>query len=186
MATVPNLKTVTYEEWLRMPEVEDATEEVVNGEIRIMPPPKIVHTRIVRNLRRQIEPQVDERAVTLFVEQFGLIIRRAPLTSRVPDLAVFENSTIVEKDGYIHSAPQLVVEVLSPANTRKRIDEKLADDAEIGVPEAWIFSPPAKTVEVFYLEEGRLVCAQVLKGEGTLTPKHFADVKVDIAAIWPE
>ena len=96
MATVPNVKTVTYEEWLRMPEVSDAKEEVVNGEIRIMPPPKWIHSRIVRNLRRQIEAQVDEREITVIVEQFGLIIRRAPLTSRVPDLAVFENSTIRE------------------------------------------------------------------------------------------
>ena len=37
MATLTKSKTVTYEEWLRMPEVTDAIEEVVNGEIRIMP-----------------------------------------------------------------------------------------------------------------------------------------------------
>jgi hypothetical protein len=30
---LPNSKTVTYDEWLRMPEVTDAIEEVVNGEI---------------------------------------------------------------------------------------------------------------------------------------------------------
>src|SRR5579862_9175233 len=118
MATVPNVKTVTYEEWLRMPVVGDATEEVVNGQIRIMPPPKWTHSLIVRNLRRQIESQVDDRLVMVLVEQFGLVIRRRPLTSRVPDLAVFEKSTIVEQDGYIHSAPQLIVEVLSPANQR--------------------------------------------------------------------
>ena len=28
-------RTVTYEEWLNMPVVDDAIEEVVNGEIRI-------------------------------------------------------------------------------------------------------------------------------------------------------
>ena len=38
MASLPNSKTVTYDEWLRMPEVTDAIEEVVDGEIRIMPP----------------------------------------------------------------------------------------------------------------------------------------------------
>ena len=38
MATTP--KIVTYEEWLAFPAVEDAIEEVVNGEIRIMPPNK--------------------------------------------------------------------------------------------------------------------------------------------------
>ena len=31
-------RTVTYEEWLNMTVVEDAIEEVVNGEVRIMPP----------------------------------------------------------------------------------------------------------------------------------------------------
>ena len=35
------MPTVTYEEWLRMPEVSDATEEVVNGEIRITPLPQV-------------------------------------------------------------------------------------------------------------------------------------------------
>ena len=29
-------RTVTYEEWLNMPLVDDAIEEVVNGEIRIV------------------------------------------------------------------------------------------------------------------------------------------------------
>lgn len=36
MASLPNSKTVTYDEWLRKPEVSDAIEEVVNGEIRII------------------------------------------------------------------------------------------------------------------------------------------------------
>jgi hypothetical protein len=41
------------------------------------------------------------------------------------------------------------------------------------------------TVEVLYLEEGRLRRVQLL-AEGILTPKHLPTVKVDIAAIWPE
>src|SRR5580704_8820877 len=125
MASVPNVKTVTYEDWLRMPEVEDATEEVVNGEIRIMPPPKLNHSDIIDAVHRQIYLQVNWDTVSVKISQVGLIIRRAPLTSRVPDLAVFERSTMVEEDGYIHSAPQLVVEVLSPANTRPLVEEKL-------------------------------------------------------------
>ncbi len=185
MATVPNVRTVTYEEWLRMPEVEDAIEEVVNGEIRIMPAPRWIHSEIIDRVHWEIISQVDRNAVAVKISQIGLIIRRAPLTSRVPDLAVFERSTVVEKDGYIHSAPQLVVEVLSPANTRSKIAEKLADYASLGVPEAWLFSPEAKTVEVLYLEEGRFVRVGLL-AEGILRPKHFPQVKVDIDAIWPE
>ncbi|MGO9260392.1 MAG: Uma2 family endonuclease [Bryobacteraceae bacterium] len=185
MATVPNVKTVTYEEWLRMPEVSDAKEEVVKGQIRIMPAPMWIHFRIVNQLRRIIEPQVDSRQVLVGTEQFNLVIHRHPLTARVPDLVVFEIGTIVETDGRIHSAPQLVVEVLSPSNTPAEREEKLADYAALGVPEAWVLAPEARTVEVLYLEEGRLRRVQLL-AQGILTPKHFPAVKVDIAAIWPE
>jgi Uma2 family endonuclease len=185
MATVPNVKTVTYEEWLRMPEVSDAIEEVVNGEVRIMPSPTWSHGEIVQDLYNLILPQVDKREVSIKIVNFDLVIRFDPLTVRVPDLAVFQRSTMVEKDGRIHSAPQLIVEVLSPANKRREREEKLADYAALGVPEVWGVSPEPRTVEVLYLEEGRLRRVQLL-AEGILTPKHFPTVKVDIAAIWQE
>jgi len=185
MATLPKTKTVTYEEWLRMPEVSDAVEEVINGEIRIMSSPAWSHCEIVDSIRDLILPQTDKRSVRVTTSLFDLVIRMDPLVVRVPDLAVFERSTIIEKDGRIRSAPQLVVEVLSPSNTRREREEKLADYALIGVPEAWIVSPEGRTVEVLHLEEGRFRRVQVL-AEGVLTPKHFPEMKVDIARIWPE
>ena len=168
-----------------MPEVTDAIEEVVNGEIRIMPPAKWKHQRIIELTRRALEGQLDVARFSLAEGGFGLIIRKSPLTSRVPDLAVFELAALVEQDGYIHSAPQLLVEVLSPSNTRREREEKLADYASIGVPEVWVISPEARTAEVLYLEDGYLRSRQIL-ARGVLTPKLFPNVAVDIAAIWPD
>jgi Uma2 family endonuclease len=185
MASLPNSKPVTYEEWLRMPEVTDAIEEVVNGEIRIMPAAKLKHALIVARTLIALNRQLDTQRVVVLTGSFGLIIRKAPLTSRVPDLAVFELATLVEQDGYIHSAPQLLVEVLSPANTRREREEKLADYASIGVPEVWVISPEARTVEVLYLEQGYLHSTHIL-ARGTLKPKLFPNVTVDIASIWPD
>src|SRR5262245_60015805 len=169
MATVPNTKTVTYEKWLEMPEVDDAVEEVVNGEIRITSPAKWKHGKIVERLGDLIREQIDKHGVKVRISLFGLVIRRQPLTTRVPDLAVFQSDTIMEQDGYIHSAPQLVVEVLSPANTRRERQEKLADYAEIGVPEVWVVSPEGLTVEVLQIHSGRLETVQLLK-DGVLRP----------------
>ena len=59
MASLPNPRTVTYEEWLRMPEVTDFIEEVVDGEIRIMPPNKSVHARVVSRLALHLQRQLD-------------------------------------------------------------------------------------------------------------------------------
>jgi Uma2 family endonuclease len=186
MASLPSSKTVTYEEWLRLPEVSDAIEEVVNGEIRIMPAPKWNHCSIVSKIYDQIRSQVNSREVQVIAAQFGLIIRREPLTSRVPDLAVFELSTIVERDRYVHSAPQLAVEVLAPANKRREREEKLGDYAALGVPEIWVVSPEARTVEVLYLEDGYLRGNARILAQGLLKPKHFPNVQVDIAGIWPD
>ena len=185
MASLPNPQTVTYEEWLRMPEVTDFIEEVVDGEILIMPPNKWEHALIARNICKALDAQLDAREALVLDTSFGLVIRKAPLTSRVPDLAVFLKSTIVEQDGYIHSAPQLVVEVLSPGNTRRERERKLADYASLGVPEMWVVSPEARTVEVLYLENGFLRSAQALT-QGVLEPKHFPNVQIQIAGIWPD
>jgi Uma2 family endonuclease len=185
MASLPRPKTVTYEEWLRMPEVSDCIEEVVNGEIRIMPPAKFKHALIVNSLKRSLDQQLDRIRVLVLDCDFGLIIRKTPLTSRVPDIAVFDLSTMVEQDGYIHSAPQLIVEVLSPGNTRREREEKLGDYAALGVPEVWIVSPEARTVEVLYLEDGFLRSALILN-QGTLQPKLFPHVQVPVAGIWSD
>jgi Uma2 family endonuclease len=183
MATTTKL--VTYEEWLTMPEVNDAIEEVVNGEIQIMPPPKFKHTLIVHALRRALEGQLDARTVYVLDTQFGLIIRREPLSSRVPDIAVFQKSNLVERDGYIYSAPELIVEVLSPANSRSEREGKLRDYESLGVPEVWVVSPEGRTFEVLQLKDGKLATTALLR-EGQLRPIQFPHVTVDIASVWPD
>lgn len=46
-------------------------------------------------------------------------------------------------------APGLVVEVLSPTNTAKEIDRKLAEFFTAGCRLAWVIDPPTKTAKVY-------------------------------------
>jgi Uma2 family endonuclease len=181
MATTP--KALTYKEWLKLPEAE-GVEEVVNGEIRKMPPQKIVHADTVENLADLLKASLDRNTIQVRVSTFGLVIRRDPLTTRVPDIAVFIRSQVVEQDGYIHSAPELIVEVLSPANTRAERAEKLKDYESLGVPEVWVVSPEARTVEVLLLKDCRLSTTTLLR-EGHLKPSHLPGVAIDVTNIWP-
>jgi Uma2 family endonuclease len=183
MATTTKL--VTYEEWLTMPEVQDATEEVVNGEIVRIPPPRLPRAFVVENIRDIVDKQLDRQIFSIYTTQFGLVIRRDPLTCRVPDLALFRRNNIVVVDGYVHSAPELVVEVLSSANTRRERGAKLRDYESLGVPEVWVLSPEACTVEVLLLKEERLTTVALLR-EGTLRPTQFPEVTVDISSVWPD
>ena len=181
MATTP--KVLTYEEWLKLPEAE-GIEEVVNGEIRKMPPNKWNHAQTIEQLGLQLRAKADADNILVVTTVFGLVIRQQPFTTRVPDIAVFLRSHVVEQDGYIHSPPELIVEVLSPANTRAERAEKLKDYESLGVPEVWVVSPEARTVEVLTLVNGRLNTTALLR-EGPLVPRNFPEMPVDIAAIWP-
>ena len=183
---MPQTRTVTYEEWLTMPEVQDATEEVVNGEIRVMPPAKLIHALIIDSLYYAIVTQIDRSKVRVLASSAGLVVRKHPLTSRVPDIAIFDLSTMVEADGYVHSAPQLIVEVLSPANTRRDRAGELADYAALGVPEVWVVSPEARTVEVLRLSGTDYARAAIVASGDTLRPTLFPSVQVEISGIWPD
>src|SRR5580693_3201540 len=104
-------KLVTYEEWLRMPLVEDVIQEVVNGEIITMPPPKGKRAGMMETLGDILKQQVDPNNVLIRVGMSGLVMSEDPLIMRIPDLALFRKGAIVEKDGFIRSTPELIVEV---------------------------------------------------------------------------
>jgi Uma2 family endonuclease len=128
--------------------------------------------------------QLDETKYVTVTGSFSLVIRVAPLTCRIPDLAIFDRATVVEVDGYVRSAPELAVEVLSPRNTPKDMRRKIADYGDLGLPELWIFSQDDRTVEVLLLEEGQLRRA-ALMSEGRLKPTRIPQVEIEIASIWP-
>jgi Uma2 family endonuclease len=158
MATTPKL--ITYEEWLKMPEAE-GVEEIVQGAIRKMPPNKIIHADVVENFADLLKAQVDRKTVHVRVSTFGLVIRRDPVTTRVPDVAVFIRKNVVEQDGYIHSVPELALEVLSPANTRAERSEKLKDYESLGVP-----APQRGTAQHGGVVERRPIAAESVSGSG--------------------
>jgi Uma2 family endonuclease len=175
--------TLAYRNWLRLPNAENGTDEVVNGELRLVPTRLYPHAQIISNLIRCLSHLPENAAV--YGSGIGLMISRDPLTCRSPDIAVFWRERMVIQDGLYWSAPDLIVEVLSPSENRRRKEEKLADYAAIGVPEVWLVSPEAETVEVRLLKEGRLQRTAIL-AEGSLQPSQFAGVAISIPAIFPE
>ena len=187
MATIPRL--LTYEELLRMPRdahgASDGKEEIVRGELRRLPPNDYPHAEIIQRMIRRMDRQIDEKKIAILGSNFGLLIRREPLTCRIPDLALYRRDQMIIQDGLYQSSPGLVVEILSPSETRRRKEEKMEDYAAIGVPEAWLVSPEARSVEVRRLERDKLLMAAIFV-DGTLRPAGFPEIAVPISEIWPE
>ncbi len=142
-------KRLTYDDYLRLPETVQRYE-IIDGEIRMSPSPTPVHQRILLRLAMKMATYVQERQLgEIFVAPLDLVVSREPLRVRQPDLMfVHKDRSEVIGAHHLEGAPDLVVEVLSPENTRREIQDKLADYARIGVREIWLVSPEAQTVEV--------------------------------------
>jgi Uma2 family endonuclease len=81
--------------------------------------------------------------------ELGCILRRNPDRVRAPDLAFIRmERTPDEPPGFWEIAPDLVVEVVSPNDTRAEIQLKVREWIEAGVRLVWVIYPDARTVEV--------------------------------------
>jgi Uma2 family endonuclease len=60
----------------------------------------------------------------------------------------------------------------------------MEDYAAICVPEVWLVSPEAESVEIRLLANGQLERAAI-QVDGTLQPTRFPGVSIPVSEIWP-
>ena len=161
MSTVTEKKLLTAEEFSRLPEPRDGSQqELVRGEILTMPPPGGLHGATCSKADRKIGAFVDQGlGGTLVCNDAGFITERDPDSVRGPDIAYWSKERLTEIPvGYIEIAPDMLVEVLSPSNTRKLIRAKLREYFAKGVRMVWVISPEDRTLTSYRtLDEGRLL-----------------------------
>lgn len=72
---------------------------------------------------------------------------------RLPDVAFFAREDAPRgrfpKGAMIRIVPRIAVEVLSPSNTHREMDEKLDDYFRAGVRLVWLIDPESRTAQVF-------------------------------------
>jgi Uma2 family endonuclease len=149
-----DLKHLTYEAYLALPEMKQRYS-IVDGELVMAASPTPDHQTVVLELSSTLNSFVREhRLGRVFLAPLDVVIRRDPLRTRQPDLMFISNARrYIIGLQVIEGGPDLVIEVLSPANTRRELEEKLRDYQAIGVREAWIIGPQGRTVEVLQLSQ---------------------------------
>ncbi len=79
--------------------------------------------------------------------------RLAPGLVRIPDVSFVGWDRLpgrkVPKTPMLNLAPHLAVEVLSPNNTKREMDRKLAEYFARGVVAVWYVDPPTRTVTIY-------------------------------------
>ena len=163
---------LSVEEFLELPDTYDRRKmELDEGELYIMPRPRIRHQFLQGDLIWYFQGYVrsfdDPPAYVLHDVVVALSLERRVLYS--PDLVVIlRGSSTVVSDRVVEGPPDIVVEILS-SDRRRDLVHKRQVYAEAGVPEYWIFDPPADTATLLELRDGEYVERAVLSSEDTLT-----------------
>ena len=168
-------KKLTFEQWRGLPETKQR-HDILDG-VMVMPPaPTWDHQWIVQEIFVRLREFINEiGAGVVFMAPVDLLIQREPLRTRQPDVLYLnaERTGIrgrVQLRGiqFLENPPDLVVEVLSPSNTRREIEDKLHDYVQIGVLECWLVSPEGETIEVLTLSTEEIATEAIFGIDGTL------------------
>ena len=103
-----------------------------------------------------------------------------------PDLCVVCDRNKLDEQG-CNGAPDLIVEILSPGNTRKEMKDKMNVYEESAVREYWIIHPKENYLIIYTLNEKGKYSASLPFVEGDMVYSSiFPDMKIDLEKLFAD
>jgi Uma2 family endonuclease len=150
MSTTTQL--MTAEELLKLPRGQ-FRYELVEGELRQMSPAGHNHGRIVVRLTLPLAQHVaDHNPGEVYAAETGFKLKTNPDTVRAPDVSFIRRERVEEvgeTEGFWPGAPDLAVEVNSPGDTIREVEEKVEEWLNAGTSLVWVVSPKLRTVTAY-------------------------------------
>ncbi len=145
----------TYERLLELPEEDYPRRyEIIDGVSHELPTPSMRHAGAKTRIAYTIHVTVRARGGQAFIAPVDVLLssRARPVQ---PDVIVLLPEHLDQmRDAFVEGPPDIVVEVLSPNDPKRDRVLKREVYAAGGVPEYWLVSPEAGTVEVLVLDGG--------------------------------
>jgi Uma2 family endonuclease len=150
MGTTTTTRLITVAEFETMPEPEQGgKQELLEGELIQLAPPKFPHQRIVKRLFRLLDRHFDENRVGDSNTGFQM----APFSWLVPDASITWPDQRIERD-WLQGAPIIAVEVESPSNTATEFARKVSEYLSHGGLEVWLIYPEERNM-IVHTKEGK-------------------------------
>lgn len=168
--------------------------ELLKGYLFPMATPNVQHQRMAVMFTIKIGNFLENTNYLLFPAPFDV---RLPLPAHKikgdkidtvvqPDLCVVCDENKLDKQGCV-GAPDLIIEILSPGNSKKEMKDKFELYEEAGVLEYWVIDPEHKVVHAYQLSrdtEKFTAVIPALTDEDTLTSIVLEGLQIPLAAIF--
>lgn len=146
---------VTEDELLRMPD-DGWRYELIEGELRRMPPAGYDHGRCTTNLSALLANHVRQHQLgDVLAAETGFTIARTPdgrATVRAADVTFVARGRVpadADTKKFLELAPDFVAETLSPSDTALEVEEKIAQWLTTGVRLALTINPASRSITLY-------------------------------------
>lgn len=157
--------------------------ELFKGKIlKMSPAPNVKHQKVSRNLTIDLGNIFKNQKCQLFPAPFDVRILKQNAEDKEiftvvqPDLCIICDSDKLDERGCI-GAPDLIIEILSPGNSKKEMKLKFNLYEEAGVREYWIVDPNQESVLINVLENGKYITQKPIVDD-EVRSTIFPNVKV--------
>ena len=179
-------KTYTYADYLLW-QFQERVELIKGFILKMSPAPNMIHQTVVNNITGIFYINFKGKPCRVF---------QAPFDVRLPIPSAKKNSTVVQPDLCIicdeskldargcNGTPDLMVEIISPNNSKHDVHTKFNLYLEAGVKEYWIIEPNDKIIFVYTLINNEFIGLKPqVEGEKIKSPL-FPELDIDLEDVF--
>jgi len=146
MAALAEPLLMTVEQFDALPERQDVLEELHWGLLVTLPRPKAWHGKLQMKLTQLLQPAATGRGYVVMELPFRAV---SEYDLRAADVAFISKARWDEVNyGHLPGAPEIVIEIVSPSNTKAQIREYAALCLLNGCQEFWVIDHKSKKITV--------------------------------------
>lgn len=166
--------------------------ELIKGFIHKMSPaPSSEHQKVARKLVRYFDRYLEKKPCEMFFAPFDVrlpdskkqISDEVVYTVVQPDICVICDSSKIDSRGCV-GAPDLVIEILSPGNSKKEMGIKFDLYEENGVKEYWMVDSAEKVIYVYILSAGKFIGLKPFIEEDQMISTLFPELRFGVKEVF--
>ena len=183
--------TYTYADYLLWRFKEQV--ELLRGKLfKMSPAPREIHQRVSMYLSGELYNFFKDKTCRFYSAPFDVRIpakgAKGMTDNQIytivqPDLCVVCDLEKIDGRGCV-GAPDLVVEILSPSNSRKDLKDKYEIYQEAGVPEYWIVDADDKAIYRYVLEGDTYIGLPPVSEGDVFHSRKFPEMEIDTRLIF--
>jgi Uma2 family endonuclease len=183
-------KKYTYADYVTW-QFKERVELFKGWVMKMAPAPSEIHQRSSFYLEQKIYNYFNKKPCKVYHAPFDVRLldnKKSTADKNIytvvqPDILVVCDITKLDARGII-GAPDLVVEILSPGNSKKEMVNKFQLYETNGVLEYWIADPIYKTIQLFYLVEKKYQLIKCFYEDEKMESKLFKGLKVKVGEVF--